>query len=386
LPTEDDQPNENFFFAAGTSGGRLRFDLRHIKTIQQIDTYSWHSGARGPQVYKLYGASGTNADFNPSPKHGIAPPGCGWTFIASVDTRRTNREPGGQYGASISNPDSTVGNYRYLLFDCSPTETNDAFGNTFYSEINVVGPGDDTARVSSGATAADIKPYVAQTPDGKYEFTIDTSRATNLTQWATNQLASALLEWYPKIVAFLPSENFEAPRKFSIILRPGRGVAATSGTRITANANWIKRELKGQAIGSLIHEAVHVVQDYGYGRHHNPNPAENPGYLVEGIADYIRWYKFEPQSKGAEISERGLSRANYDNSYRVTANFLNWVTEKYNYELVPQLNAAMRNANYNTNIWTKTTGKTVEQLNAEWKESLKEHHRQNPAASDKNNS
>ena len=144
--------------------------------------------------------------------------------------------------------------------------------------------------------------------------------------------------------------------------------------------------MKGQAIGSLIHEAVHVVQDYGYGRNHNPDATENPGYLVEGIADYIRWYKFEPQSKGAEISERGLSRANYDKSYRVTANFLNWVTEKYNHDLVPQLNAAMRNGDYNTNIWTKTTGKTVEQLNAEWKESLKEHHRQNPAASDKNNS
>ena len=221
MPTEDDQPDENFFFAAGTPGGRLRFDLRRIKTIQQIDTYSWHAGARGPQVYKLYGAPGTNADFNPSPKRGTNPAGCGWTFIASVDTRRINREPGGQYGVSISNSEEgTVGNYRYLLFDCSPSETNDAFGNTFYSEINVIGPGDDTNRVSSDTAPHNIKPYVAQTPDGKYEITIDTSRATNLTQWATNQLASALLEWYPKIVAYLPSKNFKAPSKFSIVLRP----------------------------------------------------------------------------------------------------------------------------------------------------------------------
>ena len=55
----------------------------------------------------------------------------------------------------------------------------------------------------------------------------------------------------------------------------------------------------------------------------------------------------------------------------MTANFLNWVSEKYDQDLVPQLNAAMREGNYSTNLWTKGTGKTVEQLNAEWKEELK---------------
>ena len=34
-----------------------------------------------------------------------------------------------------------LGNYRYLLFDISATENDDAFGNTFYSEIDVVPSG-----------------------------------------------------------------------------------------------------------------------------------------------------------------------------------------------------------------------------------------------------
>src|SRR5580658_2472171 len=47
LPTEQDQPAENFFFNADTPGGRLRLDLNQIKTIQQINTYSWHPDTRG---------------------------------------------------------------------------------------------------------------------------------------------------------------------------------------------------------------------------------------------------------------------------------------------------------------------------------------------------
>ncbi len=204
-----------------------------------------------------------------------------------------------------------------------------------------------------------------------------TSRAPDLTEWATNKLAPVLLAWYPKIVALLPSEGFQAPARFRVILRPGRGVADTAGTRVTAYAPWIRRELNGQAIGSVVHECVHVVQQYGEGRRDNPHPAQNPGYLVEGMADYVRWYLYEPQSNGAEISRRGLERANYDGSYRVTANFLNWVATKYDKDIIPRLNAAMREGHYGASLWTKATGKTVEQLNLEWKDGLKKKIRPN---------
>mgnify|MGYP000046700139 CR=1 FL=1 len=62
--------------------------------------------------------------------------------------------------------------------------------------------------------------------------------------------------------------------------------------------------------------------------------------------DHFKWYDWEalglPQVKGAEITERNFSRARYDGNYRITANFLNWVIEKYDKDLAVKLNAAAR--------------------------------------------
>ena len=46
LPREADQPSENFFFDAGTSGGRLLVDLGQLTAIDQVNTYSWHRSTR----------------------------------------------------------------------------------------------------------------------------------------------------------------------------------------------------------------------------------------------------------------------------------------------------------------------------------------------------
>ncbi|MCX7005745.1 MAG: hypothetical protein NTY53_00545, partial [Kiritimatiellaeota bacterium] len=53
LPRSDDTPGENFFFAAGSAGGKLRIDLGRVIEIKQVNTYTWHAGDRGPQVYTL---------------------------------------------------------------------------------------------------------------------------------------------------------------------------------------------------------------------------------------------------------------------------------------------------------------------------------------------
>ena len=50
LPTDEDEPEENFFFDVGTAGGRLLVDLGNNVEIKQINTYSWHTSTRGPQV------------------------------------------------------------------------------------------------------------------------------------------------------------------------------------------------------------------------------------------------------------------------------------------------------------------------------------------------
>ena len=139
LPNNEDDPEENFFFNAGTAGGRLAMDLGSPIEISQVNTYSWHPSTRGPQVYKLYASDGTAADFNAQPKAGTDPTKVGWKLVTSVDTRPKSGQGGGQYGVSVADTTGApIGKYRYLLFDMSRTETDDEFGNTFYSEITVV--------------------------------------------------------------------------------------------------------------------------------------------------------------------------------------------------------------------------------------------------------
>lgn len=366
LPTGEDQPGENFFFRAGTDGGRLQADLGSVVEVKQVNTYSWHPGPRGPQVYALYASDGSAAGFQAEPKRGTDPQSCGWQLLAKVDTRPQSGEPGGQYGVSIADANGLLGKYRYLLFDCQRTEGGDPFGNTFYSEIDVVSPSDPAPTIAA-TTPSSSAPFVTKSVDGTCEISIDTSGAPELTEWADNTLAPVLAQWYPKIVALLPSEGFTPPKRFSVTIKPGRGVAATGGTRITANATWLQAELHREALGSIVHEVVHVVQQYGGRRRGGTRP---PGWLVEGIPDYIRWYLFEPQSHGADIAARNLDRARYDGMYRVSANFLNYVVQNHGEAIITRLNAACRQGQYTPELWTELTGKTVEQLNDDWKAAL----------------
>jgi hypothetical protein len=138
LPTEEDEPGASFFFDAGSDGGRILMDLGGAIEIAQVNTYSWHTDTRGPQVYNLYASDGTDPKFNSEPNAKTDPATCGWSLIARVDTRPKHGGSGGQYGVSISDSRGSLGKFRYLLFDSVPTETDDPWGNTFYSEVDVV--------------------------------------------------------------------------------------------------------------------------------------------------------------------------------------------------------------------------------------------------------
>lgn len=137
LPDAEDQPRRNFFLASGSGGGRLRFDFGSVMEITQVNSYSWHSDSRGPQLYRVWASDGADPNFNAEPKGNVDPKNCGWTLLAIVDTR-TDADDGGQYGVSITDSRGSLGKFRYLLFDLYPTEVTDNSGNTFYSEIDVV--------------------------------------------------------------------------------------------------------------------------------------------------------------------------------------------------------------------------------------------------------
>ncbi|MGO9199499.1 MAG: DUF1080 domain-containing protein [Limisphaerales bacterium] len=87
----------------------------------------------------------------------------GSALLAKVDTRPKDGEPGGQYGVSISDSDGLIGKYRYLLFDISRTEDADDFGNTFYSEIDVI---DRNARPQAVEAPASARPSAVASGTG----------------------------------------------------------------------------------------------------------------------------------------------------------------------------------------------------------------------------
>ncbi len=367
VPMGEDQPRENFFFRPGADGGRMAVDLGSVISVKQVNTYSWHAGARGPQVYKLYAASGDEAGFNATPKRGVAPESCGWKLLARVDTRPQGSDGGGQYAVGITDGAAeTLGKYRYLLFDISRTEDHDGFGNTFFSEIDVI-DANGPAPTSSVALAGKriLKEFAAE--NGKYQFVLDVTAAPDLEGWAVKELQPVIQAWYPKIVALLPSEGFVAASKVTLKFRNDMGglPASAGGMQVNLNSTWFRKELKREALGSVVHELVHIVQSYGRGRGGN----RPPGWIVEGIPDYVRWFLYEPQSKGAEITARNLETAKYDASYRVTGNFLNWVVQTYDQELVRKLNAVARSGDYSEQFWKGLTGKTVQELGEEWKQA-----------------
>ena len=221
-------------------------------------------------------------------------------------------------------------------------------------------------------------PYIVQTSDGKCAIAIDTSAAPELADWAEHKLGPVLAVWYPKIVALLPSSGFTAPQAYSITVQPMDGVAYTSGTKVFVSEKWIQDEMNGEAIGAIVHESVHVIQQYH---------SRAPSWLVEGIADYLRWFKFEPQSHGADVVWMGKLHIpddcsivvqctgghfspRYDASYRISANFLNWICEKYNSNLVTALNRDLRQGKYTRDFWTQHTDKPLQELGHEWKEQI----------------
>lgn len=130
-----------------------------------------------------------------------------------------------------------------------------------------------------------------------------------------------------------------------------KGVAATGGGKIVYNPDWFKKH-PGD-IDVVTHEVMHVVQNYGRGG--------GPGWLTEGIADYVR-YKYGVDNSGANWSLTPFKpEQNYKNSYRITARFLNYL-EKSNAGIVVKLDDAMRSHTYKETIWQTITGQTIDEL------------------------
>lgn len=359
----DDSPAENFFFAAGTDGGSVVVDLGSVQSMEQIVSYSRHASTRAPQVFTVWTATGQEPNFSATSK--ADPAQSGWKSLAKVDSRTLPR--GSQHAVSITADNKTLGDVRFVRFDITATENRDAFGNTFFSEIDILTAGGAEIKRQPLPPREQI---VFGSSDQRFQFAIDTTAAPDLNKWSQNELKPVIEKWYGKIVDMLPSEGFEAPKVVRFQFLPAekmQGIPAwAQNATVSMNAGWFRGELKREARGAVVHEMVHVVQDYqrmGRGRR---GP---PGWIVEGIPDYIRWFLYEPESKGALLSKKMLTNAKHDASYRTTANFIDWVIRTHDSrgDLLQRLNTAARTGKYSSDLWKELTGKTENELADIWR-------------------
>jgi hypothetical protein len=185
---------------------------------------------------------------------------------------------------------------------------------------------------------------------------LDYSGAPELKEWALRAQKDAD-EYYPKICEKLASEGFVPPRQIMFVFKVDKGIAWTTGTKITFTEGWIKAHPKDT--GTVIHELTHVLQAY---------KGKVPGWLTEGIADYIRWENWEPASNRRKINPQ---TAKYTNGYNDAAAFLMWLEKNKDKEAVIKLNAEMRKGTYSDELFNKIGGKPLGELWSDFVASLK---------------
>jgi len=190
---------------------------------------------------------------------------------------------------------------------------------------------------------------------------LDVSEVPELQAWG-DKAKKLCEEWSPKILDLLPSEGFKgADTVYLKFSKDMKGVAATGGDHITVSASYVKHATND--FGMVIHELVHVVQAYPP----HKKGFQSPGWLVEGIADYIRLFKFEPDAPRPAIDP---AKASYRDAYKTTAIFLDWASRKYDKDLVAKLNRPLRAGEFKIQLFTEITGKDVDALWKEFTDSL----------------
>jgi hypothetical protein len=148
--------------------------------------------------------------------------------------------------------------------------------------------------------------------------------------------------------------NTAAPASVRLTIDPNyTGVAFTAGQAVTCASNWLAAH-PWDADGCGTHEFMHVTQGY--------NSPSNPGWAVEGLADYARYrYGLFNAQEGWALPAYSSSQ-HYTNAYRVTARFFVWLENRVRATILTELDDVMKAGTYTPDFWVQRTGFTVDQL------------------------
>ncbi len=181
---------------------------------------------------------------------------------------------------------------------------------------------------------------------------LNVSQVPKLEDWGI-QAKNLITIWSPRIARILDVGDY--PHNIDLtIQKSDEGIAYADSNAITVSSHWIEKY--PEDIGLIVHEAVHVVQLY---------PEFEPGWVTEGIADYIRWHSYE--KKPLDWFPIGEEEKGYEAAYRITGGFFLWITNYKNEDFIKILNTAMKNGVYEQTLFFQNTGKDLDAL---WQEYI----------------
>jgi hypothetical protein len=190
-------------------------------------------------------------------------------------------------------------------------------------------------------------------PEVKVEFEGEVDAETK--EWA-EEAASTVREWWPQVARLLSTEEFRSPEQLVLNFKKELKVPAyRTAEGLFISVAWIKK--RPDDFGMVIHEMTHSIQDY----RRTPREA---GWLVEGIADYVRYWHYEPETSRPRFNPE---KASYRDAYGTTATFLAWLVAKYDRRIVRRLDAALRKREYKDALFEEITGKNLDAL---WQEFI----------------
>jgi len=185
---------------------------------------------------------------------------------------------------------------------------------------------------------------------------VDTRDAPDMAAFHES-LPKLLHEHYPTIVELVGDDGRDLPTSVRFSFRPGIKVPAYASRGIVMSSDWFAKHPRD--LGCAIHELTHVVQRY-------PGFLGKPGWLVEGIADYVRHRV--GLDEGWRIPSGYREGHHYTKGYGIAAAFLVFAEKKVGPELVPKLNQSLRDKSYKPEIWKALTGKDLDALWEEYKQ------------------
>lgn len=169
------------------------------------------------------------------------------------------------------------------------------------------------------------------------------------------ELIETFFKTYPKLAKTF---NKKTRKEVVFVIDPDYdGVAATAGGIVRYSPKWFAKNPKD--IDVVTHEVMHIVQAY--------EGKSGPWWVTEGIADWVRFKYGVANEAGGWKLPAFDAKHSYENGYRITARFFEWVEKKVKKNTMKKLDYAMRNHTYSSDFWKEQTGKTIDELWADYK-------------------